>query len=138
MFLRTGQLTARENFPFAKLSAGVLGLIGRSVRSGDGELAFLGNPPDRLSRALDTVLAIIAFRGKLTDHLIGAAGSRPRNVAGSKVDRRSYGKFVLQRPLHHTESRVALSVPMHVPAGNPDGGIACTLKHWPVTSGHGK
>jgi hypothetical protein len=45
---------------------------------------------------------------------------------------------VLQRPLHHTESRVALSVPMHVPAGNPDGGIACALKHWPVTSGHGK
>src|SRR5215475_7990439 len=69
------------------------------------ELAFLRNPLERLGRALDSVLAIIALGRKLADHLIGAARSRTRNVAGSEIHRRPDRKFVLQRPLHHTESR---------------------------------
>src|SRR6185312_4667856 len=70
---------------------------------GDRELAFLGHALESLGRALDAILAIVTFGGKLPDHLIGAARGRARNVAGSKVNGRSNGEFVLQRPLHHTE-----------------------------------
>ena len=72
---------------------------------GDGELTFLGNALESFGRALDPILAIIAFGRKLPDDLIGTAGGRTRNIARGKVHRRSNREFVLQRPLHHAKCR---------------------------------
>ena len=50
------------------------------------ELAFLGDPFESLSRALDAVLAVVAIGRQQPDHLIGAGGGRTGNIAGSKID----------------------------------------------------
>jgi hypothetical protein len=74
------------------------------VPLGNGELTLLGDPLKRFRRALDPVLAIVAFGRKLPDDLIGTAGGRTRDIARCKVHRRSNRVFVLQRPLHHAKS----------------------------------
>src|SRR5229473_3630085 len=72
--------------------------------SGNVELTFLGHPFESLGRTLDPILAVIAVGRKQPDHLIGAAGGRTGNIAGSEIDSLSNGEFVLQRPLHHAKS----------------------------------
>src|SRR5581483_6958561 len=89
-------------------------------------------------RALDAVLTIVPFGGKLTDHLIGAGRGRTRNVARRKVHGRSNRKFVLQRPLPSTQRTGRADSPAARPARNPGGSIARGVENWPVTSGHGK
>ena len=66
---------------------------------GNVELTFLGHPLERLGRAFDPVLAVIAVGRKQPDHLIGAAGGRTRDIARSEIDGLSNGIFMLQRPL---------------------------------------
>src|SRR5882757_2114104 len=66
--------------------------------SGDVELTFLGDPFESLGRVFDPVLAVIAVGRKQTDHLIGAAGGRTGDIAGSEIDGLSNGELVLQRP----------------------------------------
>src|SRR5260370_8907461 len=73
--------------------------------SADVELTFLGHPFEGFSRALDPVLAVVAVGRKQANHLIGAAGGRTRDIAGSKINGLSNGEFVLQHPLHHPKSR---------------------------------
>jgi hypothetical protein len=79
---------------------------------GNVELTFLGHPFESLDRALDPILAVIAIGRKEPDHLIGAAGGRTGNIAGSKMDGLPDGKFVLQRPLHHATTPATLTVPL--------------------------
>src|SRR3979411_2518825 len=57
-----------------------------AVSSGDVELAVLGDPVESLGRVFDPVLAVIAVGRKQTDHLIGAAGGRTGDIAGSEID----------------------------------------------------
>src|SRR5882757_3315500 len=71
-----------------------------TTHSGDRELAFLGYPFERLGRALDAILAIVAIDRQQPDHFISAAGGRTGHVAGSKIDSLSNGVLMLQRPLH--------------------------------------
>src|SRR5262245_50171933 len=71
-----------------------------AIASGKGELAFLGHPLEGFARALDAILAIVAFGRQQTDHLVGAAGGRTRHIACSEIDSRSNRVLVLQRPLH--------------------------------------
>lgn len=93
-------------------------LIGASAnRSGNCELAFLGDPLEGLARTLDPVLAVVTFGGKLSDNLVRTACSRPGDIAGCKVDGRSNRKLMLQRPLHHTKSRSAPHDPAWLSAG---------------------
>src|SRR6202790_4225731 len=87
----------------------------RSISLGNVELTFLGHPLESLGRAFDPVLAVIAVGRKQPDHLIGAAGSRTRDIAGSKIDSLSNGEFVLQRLLHHAKTSAALTVPPQRP-----------------------
>src|ERR1700676_2963874 len=79
------------------------------ISSGDVELTFLGDPFESLGRAFDPILAVIAIGRQQPDHLIGAAGGRTGDIAGSEIDGLSNGEFVLQRPLHHTKTPVALT-----------------------------
>src|SRR2546425_6538268 len=58
----------------------------RTTLSGDRELAFLGNAFEGFGRVFDAILAIVTVGRKQPDHLIGAAGGRSGNVAGSKID----------------------------------------------------
>src|SRR5689334_15914992 len=51
---------------------------------GNRELAFLGDPLKSFRRTLDPILAIVSLGRELPDHLIGAAGGRPRNIACGK------------------------------------------------------
>ena len=104
---------------------------------GDSELAFLGDPLKSLGRALDSILAIVAFGRKLSDDLIGAGGGRARNIARSKVHGRSNREFVLQRPLHHASCRSAPTVPLRGRLENR-WLIACGVANWPAVSRHGK
>jgi hypothetical protein len=67
--------------------------------SGPRELAFPSNALERFGRALDAVLAIVAFGRKLAKDLVGAGGGRARDVARGKSDGRPDREFVLQRPL---------------------------------------
>src|SRR5664279_4605421 len=84
-------------------------------RSGDVELTFLGHPLESLGRVLDPVLAVVAVRRQQPDHLIGAAGGRTGDIAGSEIDGLSNGKFVLQRPLHHARNvGQVLTVPLQM------------------------
>src|SRR5216683_4934761 len=106
--------------------------------SGNVELAFLGHPFKSLGRVFDTVLAVIAIGRKQPDDLIGSAGGRTRDIAGSKIDSLSNGEFVLQRPLHHAKTSAVLTVPLQPPTEKPCGYIAQRRTRWPVTSGHGK
>src|SRR5258705_10886357 len=85
---------------------------GTDGRSADIELAFLGHPLERFGRALDPVLTVVAIGRQQPDHLIGAAGSRTRDIAGSKIDGLTHAKLVLQRPLHHSEMPAEPTVPI--------------------------
>src|ERR1700722_1010053 len=66
----------------------------------NGELTFLGHPFEGFGRAFDPILTVIDVGRKQPDHLIGAAGGRTRDIAGSKVDSFSNGELMFQRPLH--------------------------------------
>src|SRR3982074_1985396 len=74
--------------------------------SGNVELTFLGHPFESLGRVFDPILAVIAIGRKQPDHLIGAAGGRTRDIAGSKIDSLSNGVFVLQRPSPSRKNRL--------------------------------
>src|SRR5882757_6593545 len=87
--------------------------------SGNVELTFLGHPFESLGRVFDPILAVIAIGRKQPDHLIGSAGGRTRDIAGSKIDSLSNGEFVLQRPLHHAKTPAVLTVPLQLPTENP-------------------
>jgi hypothetical protein len=78
--------------------------------SGDVELTFLGDPFESLGRAFDPVLTVVAVGREQADHLIGAAGGRTGNIAGSKIDGFSNGELVLQRPSPR-KTPAALTVP---------------------------
>ena len=80
-------------------------------RLGHRKLAFLGNSFEGFGRALDPVLTVVAIRRKQANDFIGTGRRRTRNVARSKVNRRSYWEFVLQRPLHHANSRLRATIP---------------------------
>ena len=73
--------------------------IGVVDSSGDVELTFLGYPFESLGRTFNSILTVITIGRKQPDHLVGAAGGRARDIAGSEVDSFSNGIFVLQRPL---------------------------------------
>src|SRR5262249_41690272 len=90
-YCEPGHLTTSGTKPGACLHA---------IASGKGELAFLGNPFEGFARALDAILAIVAFGRQQTDHLVSTGGGRTRHVACSKIDTRSNRELVLQRPLH--------------------------------------
>src|SRR5437879_13583484 len=81
--------------------------------SGNVELTFLGHPFESLGRAFDPILAVIAIGRKQPDHLIGAAGGRTRDIAGSKMDSISYGGWVLQRPPPSRTNRLRAQSPCH-------------------------
>ena len=105
MVLRTGPFDGdRGGTP----SAGCL----RTTVSGNRELAFLGYPFESFGRAFDTILTVVAIGREQPDHLIGAAGGRTGNVAGSKINSLSNGVLMLQRPLHYARTPAALTVPL--------------------------
>src|SRR5947199_10846555 len=105
MVLRTGPFDGdRSGSP----STGFL----HTTVSGNRELAFLGDPFESSGRAFDTILTVVAIGREQPDHLIGAAGGRAGNVAGSKIDSLSNGVLMLQRPLHHARTPAALTVPL--------------------------
>ena len=105
---------------------------------GNVELTFLGHALESLGRALDPVLAVIPVGRKQPDYLVGAAGGRTRDIAGSKIDSLSNGEFVLQRLLPSRKNAAALTVPLQRPSWKPRGYIAQPRTAWPVRSGHGK
>ena len=105
---------------------------GRSC-SGDRELAFLGDPFESLGGTLDPILAVVTVGREQPDHLIGAAGGRSCNIAGSEIDSLSNGIFVLQRPLPSRKN----AGHAHGPASNgqtekPCDYIAQRRSSWPV------
>src|SRR6266478_6617517 len=110
-FCEPGHLTASKTEPTSPERP--------RISSGDRELAFLGHPLESFCRAFDPVLAVVAVGRQQTDHLVGAAGGRAGNIAGSKIYSLSNAEFVLQRPLHHAKTPVVPTVPLHAPAGNP-------------------
>jgi len=135
-----GKSTTRLNFAApSRFDAVDSRMQPSAYRSRDDELAFLRHPLKGFARTLDPILAVVAFSWKLSDHLVGTARSRARDIAGSKVDGRSNRKLVLQHPLHHTQSRSAPHDPSWLSDGwKPGGVIACAVAHWPATSEHGK
>jgi hypothetical protein len=80
------------------------------------QLAFLCNSLECFVGTLDPVLAVIAVGGELSDHLINAAGSGTRDIAGSEIDALSNSILMTQRlspsterqpaPLAHQRSRL--------------------------------
>src|SRR2546430_15032604 len=104
-FCERGLLTATQS---GTPSAGYL----HTTVSGNRELAFLGDPFESFGRAFDAILAVVAIGRQQPDHLIGAAGGRAGNVAGSKIDSLSNGVLMLQRPLHYARTPAALTVPL--------------------------
>jgi hypothetical protein len=62
------------------------------------QLTLLGNSFERLTIALDPILAVVAVGREQPDHLIGALGGRTSNIAGSEIDIFSNHELVLQRP----------------------------------------
>src|ERR1700733_1858662 len=80
--------------------------------SGNVELTFLGHPFESFSRTFDPVLTVVAISRKQPDDLISAAGGRPRNIAGSKIDSLSNVVFMLQRHLHTRKRRSYPRVPL--------------------------
>ncbi|SRR6266852_4311471 len=105
-----GLLTAGETESASPAMRGSLGNV---------ELTFLGHPLESLGRAFDPVLAVIPVGRKQPDHLIGAAGGRTGDIAGSKIDSLSNGEFVLQRLLPSRKNAAALTVPLQRPSENP-------------------
>ncbi len=67
--------------------------------SRQGQLALSGNPLKGFRRAFDPILAVVVFRRKLADDLVGACGRRTRDVARGEIDGRPNGELVFQRPL---------------------------------------
>src|SRR5882757_334825 len=108
-----------------------------AISSGDVELAFLGDPFESLGRAFDPVLAVIAIGRKQTDHLIGAAGGRTGDIAGSEIDGLSNGELVLQRPSPRKNAGRAYG-PANFGRLKPRDNLAQRQAFWPVTSGHSK
>src|SRR6202140_4146309 len=108
MVLRTGRFDGdRNGIRFARLGAQ---LLRTQSLSGNVELTFLGHPFESLGRILDPILAVVAVGREQPDHLIGATGSRTRDIAGSKIDGLSNGEFVLQRSLHHAKTSAVPTV----------------------------
>src|SRR6266481_4224694 len=108
MVLRTGPFDGeRSGTP----STGCL----HTTVSGNRELAFLGDPFESFGRAFDPILAVVTVGRKQPDHLIGAAGGRTRDIAGSKINGLSNGEFVLQRLLPSRKKPAVLTVPMQRP-----------------------
>src|ERR1700738_1337701 len=105
--------------------------------SGDVELAFLGDPFESLGRVFDPVLAVIAVGRKQTDHLIGAAGGRTGDIAGSEIDGLSNGELVLQRPSPRKNAGRAYG-PANFGRLKPHHNLAQRRALWPVTSGYSK
>src|SRR6266853_3542316 len=93
---------SKNRFPLCANAA----LRVRIMLLGNRELTFLGNPFESFGRAFDPILAVVAVGRKQADHLIGAAGGRTRDIAGSKVNGLSNGEFMFQRPLHHAKRRL--------------------------------
>ena len=107
-----GLLTTSEMEP---PSGHVRNSIGVVDSSGDVELTFFGYPFESLGRAFYPILAVIAIGREQPEHLIGAAGGRTGDIAGSEIDSLSNGKFVLQRPLHHARNvGQVLTVPLQM------------------------
>ena len=100
--------------------------------SGNGELTFLGNAFERLDRAFDPVLAVIAVGRKQPDHLIGAARGRTCDIAGRKIDSLTNVVFMLQRPLHHAKNVGPAHGPACVGRLKNSGCIAWGRSSWPV------
>src|SRR6266481_236637 len=128
-FCEPGHLTASETKP---VSAGRL-----RNSSGDRELAFFGHPLESFCRAFDPVLAVVSVGRQQADHLVGAAGGRTGNVAGSKIYSLSNAEFVLQRPLHHAKNAGRAHGPRcDLPAGNrrwystPPTALASNIGTW--------
>src|SRR5436305_13110828 len=99
----------------------------------DFELAFLGYALKRLRGTLDPVLTIVSIGWEQPDHLIGAAGGRPGDIAGGKIDGLTHDKLVLQRLLHHSEMPAALGSPAARPAkrySTPAGLLASYITAW--------
>src|ERR1700740_3561410 len=96
------QLVAEWSCERGVLTAGAMKAIspGRARNLGNIELTFLGHPFESFRRALDPILTVVAIGRQQPDHLIGAAGGRTGDVAGSKIDGLSNVVFVLQRTLH--------------------------------------
>src|SRR3978361_2004475 len=111
--------------------------VTRAIPSGNVELTFLGHPLESLGRVLDPVLAIIAVGGQQPDHLIGAAGGRPRDIAGREIDSLSNVVLMLQRYLHYATMP---AMPTLCCNGRlkPYYCIARCQSRWPVRSGHSK
>src|ERR1700675_4994372 len=87
--------------------------------SGDVVLAFVGNALDGLGRVLDPILAVFSIGRKQTDHLIGAACGRTRDITGGKIDSLTHVVFVLQRPLHTQKCRPRPRSRLRRPTENP-------------------
>lgn len=131
----------------ARVAAGSLRrrhLTGRVRRRGrpssrQGQLAFPGNPLKGFRRAFDPVLAIVSFRRKLADDLVGAIGCRTRDIARGEIDNRPNGELVFQRPLLLACRQEPLG-----PAARAGESlinvtrIACRRPPWPAASRHGK
>src|SRR3984893_12037232 len=106
-----------------------------AISSGDVELTFLGDPFESLGRAFDPVLAVIAVGRKQADHLIGAAGGRTGDIAGSEIDGLYNVELVLQRPSPRKNAGRAYG-PVNFGRLKPRGNLAQRRAFWPVTSGH--
>jgi hypothetical protein len=70
MFLRTGPFNGKPKETWEKRREAARA----QLFSGEGELAFLGDPFEGFGRAFDAVLAVVAVGGQQADHLVGAAG----------------------------------------------------------------
>src|ERR1700743_1421398 len=105
-------------------------------RSGKRELTFFRHAFERLGRALNSVLAIIAVGRQQTDHFVGAAGGRTGNVARGKIHSRSNAEFMLQRPSPQTLNNKGLACgPARRPSGKPRKNVAQRMPAWPASSG---
>jgi hypothetical protein len=107
-------------------------------QSGNVELTFLGYPFESFGRVLDPILAVVAVGRKQPEHLVGAAGGRTRDIAGSKIDGLSNGEFVFQRAFSIRKTQAMPTVPLASADRKPGGYIAWRRCFWPVTSGHSK
>src|SRR6185312_11045003 len=100
--------------------------------SGDVELTFLGNSFEGLGGAFDSILAVISVSRQQPDHLIGAAGGRTGNVAGSEIDSLSDDVFVLHALLHHARMPAAPAIPRAKPTIIPCNCLAWHRQARPV------
>jgi hypothetical protein len=80
--------------------------------SGKVKLAFLGHPFESLSRALDSILAVIAVGRKQADDFVSTTRGWTCDIARSEIDGLSNGKLVLQHPLHHAKTPAVPTLPL--------------------------